>query len=119
MAILVKLSLEKESHYQTDITSFFKKADRSKKNDDHKVTDHAQLPPPSPWLMGWRKHLPTSQTTPGWSVGPLMSVVLPLQIPQRSEVDPSTKAVRKMRATTFKMMKRRRPLLYDFILLYL
>ena len=71
------------------------------------------------WLMGWRKHLTTSQTTPGWSVGPLMSVVLPLQIPQRSEVDPSTKAVRKMRATTFKMMKRRRPLLYDFILLYL
>ena len=46
LAILVKLLLEKESRNQTDITSFFKKADRSKKNDDHIVTDHAQLPPP-------------------------------------------------------------------------
>ena len=34
----------------------------------------------------------TSQKTPKWSVGPLMSLVFPLQIPQRSEVDPSTKA---------------------------
>ena len=71
------------------------------------------------WLIGWRVHLTTSQTTPKWSVGPLMSVVLSLQIPQRSEVDPSTKAVRKIRASTFKMMKKKANSLFcDFILLY-
>ena len=54
-----------------------------------------------------------------WSVGPLMSVVLPLQIPERCEVDPSTKAVWKMRANTFKLMKKKATsLFYDFILLY-
>ena len=36
-----------------------------------------------------------------------MSVVLPLQIPQRFEVDPFTKAVWRMRASTFKMMKKK------------
>ena len=71
------------------------------------------------WLIGLRKYLTTSQTTPKWSVGPLMSVVLPLQIPQRSEVDPSTKAVWKMQASTFKMMKKTTSLLYDFMLLCL
>ena len=34
-------------------------------------------------LTGRRKHLTISLTTPKWSNGPLMSVVLPLQIPQR------------------------------------
>ena len=71
------------------------------------------------WLIGWRKQLTTTQTTPKGSFGLLMSVVLPLQIPQRSEVDPSTKAVWKMRASTFKMMKETNSLCYDFILLYL
>ena len=60
------------------------------------------------WLIGWRKHLTTSQTTLKWLVGPLMSVVLSLQIPQWSEVDPSTKAVWKMRASTFKMMEKKK-----------
>ena len=72
------------------------------------------------WLIGWRKHLTTSQTTPKWSVGPLLSVVLPLQIPQRSKVVPSTKAVWKMQASTFKIMKKKTTSsFHDFILLYL
>ena len=49
-----------------------------------------------------------------------MSVVLPLQAPQRSEMNPSTKAVWKMRTRNFKMMKKKTNFLfYDFILLYL
>ena len=32
-------------------------------------------PVPITWLIGWRKHLVTSQTTPKWSVCALMSVV--------------------------------------------
>ena len=72
------------------------------------------------WLIGWRKHLTTSQTTPKCSVDPLISVVLTLQIPQRSEMDPSTKVVWKMRANTFEMMKEKTTSpFYDFILLYL
>ena len=71
------------------------------------------------WLIGWGKHLTKSQTKFKWSVGPLMSVVLLLYIPQRSEVSPSTKAVRKMGANTSKiMMKKTTSLFYDFILLY-
>ena len=51
---------------------------------------------------------------------PLMSVVLPLQIPQKIEVDPSTKAVLKKQASTLKMMKKKRTSFrYDSILLYL
>ena len=71
------------------------------------------------WLVEWRKHLTTSRTSPKWSVGPLLSEVLPLPlIPQRSEGDPSTKAVWKMRASTFKMMKKKTTsLFYDFTLL--
>ena len=49
-----------------------------------------------------------------------MYVVLPLQIPQMSEVDPSTKAVWKMQADTFEMIKKKTTFLfYDFILLNL
>ena len=43
------------------------------------------------WLIGWRKHLASSQTTPKWLVGPWMSAVLPLQIPQMPEEDHASK----------------------------
>ena len=39
------------------------------------------------WLTVWRKHLVSSQTTPKRLVGPLMSAVLPLEIPQMPEED--------------------------------
>ena len=75
--------------------------------------DDVQLPPLSNWV---KKHLTTSQTTPKWSVGSLMCAVLPLKIPQRPEVDPAKKAVWKMRASTFKIMKEKTILYWvDFI----
>ena len=43
------------------------------------------------WLIGWRKHLASSQTTPIWLVGSWMSAVLPLQIPQMPEEDHASK----------------------------
>ena len=54
------------------------------------------------WLIGWRKHLTTSQATPNCSFDPFTSVVLTLQIPQRSEMDPSAKLYGKREQTPSK-----------------
>ena len=43
------------------------------------------------WLIGWRKHLASSQTTPKWLVGSWMSAILPLQIPQMPKEDHASK----------------------------
>ena len=90
--------------------------------------EHVQLPPPSRQdMVDWAEKAFNYISSDSQMVSRSFDVVvLPLQIPQRSEVDPSTKAVWasakvvwKIRASNFKMMKKKTSLFYDFIQLYL